>query len=134
MPGQLAANTVLRGERVLFVDTEGSFSARRFGALHRALLARQPGGGGADSAAELARDLECLALFRVHDLPQLLQLLAALPARLQVPCSPSMCVQDSHMLPSLHAQHFDCCITAALACLQVRWPKEEAGRSVGIEP
>ena len=41
-PYQVAANTALRGERVIYVDTEGSFMPRRrFGPIHNCLHARQ---------------------------------------------------------------------------------------------
>ena len=84
---QAAANTALRGERVVYIDAGGAFQARRFAAVH-ARLARRAAAEGGDHPGEdrvtgLVDALGCVELFALHDLPSLLQLLAALHARLQ---------------------------------------------------
>jgi hypothetical protein len=73
----MAAQTALRRERVIYIDTDGSFSGKRFAAMHERLA------GGAPEA-DLVAALRCVDLFRVHDLHSLLQLLSALHTQLQV--------------------------------------------------
>ncbi|BDA46231.1 DNA repair protein RAD51 homolog 4 [Coccomyxa sp. Obi] len=73
---QMAAQTALRGERVIYIDTDGSFSGRRFAAIHERLSGGNPG-------ADLVAALRCVDLFRVYDLHSLLELLSALQARLK---------------------------------------------------
>ena len=73
----MAAQTALRRERVIYIDTDGSFSGKRFAAMHERLA------GGAPEA-DLVAALRCVDLFRVHDLHSLLQLLSALHNQLQV--------------------------------------------------
>lgn len=73
----MAAQTALRGERVIYIDTDGSFSGRRFAAMHERLAGGNPG-------ADLVAALRCVELFRVYDLHSLLELLRALQARLKV--------------------------------------------------
>jgi hypothetical protein len=97
----VAANTALRGERVVYIDAGGAFQPRRFGAMH-ARLAREvavsaegggpPSGGTTDRVAGLVDALGCVELLVLHDLPSLLQALAALHARLQARMrAPELC-------------------------------------------
>lgn len=75
----MAANTVLRRERVIYIDTDGSFSAKRFAAMHERL-----GSGSGNTGAGLVAALQHVELYRVHDLHDLLALLGALQQYLQV--------------------------------------------------
>lgn len=78
----MAAQTALRGERVIYIDTDGSFSGKRFAAMHERLSG---GAAGADCVASL----RCVELFRVFDLHSLLELLSALQSKLEVCRQPS---------------------------------------------
>lgn len=89
----MAVQTTLRGEQVIYIDTDGSFSGRRFAAMHERLAGGNPG-------ADLVAALRCVDLFRVYDLHSLLELLSALQARLKVwTCATSTKALTAHLSP-----------------------------------
>ncbi len=82
--GQMTAQTTLRRERVIYIDTDGSFSGKRFAAMHERLTEGAP-------EADLLAALRCVDLFRVHDLHGMLQLLSALHTKLEVRTALAYC-------------------------------------------
>ena len=80
----MTAQTTLRRERVIYIDTDGSFSGKRFAAMHERLAEGAP-------EADLLAALRCVDLFRVHDLHGMLQLLSALHTKLEVRTALAYC-------------------------------------------
>jgi cysteine synthase len=73
----MAVNTTLRREKVVYIDTDGSFSGKRFAAMHARLA-------GDTSGFNLVAALQHVDLYRVYVLHELLELLQAIHRQLQV--------------------------------------------------